>query len=146
MLIEAPKFARDIISGAVENTVNYLKVAPQMHIPAILLGAPTTFIGYKIAEGSLSSREINSPLFTTIIIALTLLPVAISFEAWAAIYFQKYVRLKKAFITHGWNQRLVKGRIGTYCDRRTAMLAASDSEFQQEFETYLRGTKSQEKG
>lgn len=128
------RFCRTI-SQAAENTANFIRVAPQWWVPGVILAGISGYISYRAIE-DLSSGLADRFIVGTFVGLFTVAASGIC-EYAAYEYFRDYQRMKGIFLSHGWNQRVVKDRVHTYCGWRTARIAAIDSGYGDEFDDHV---------
>ncbi|EKD57869.1 MAG: hypothetical protein ACD_57C00117G0002 [uncultured bacterium] len=123
------------VSGAAENVVNSIRVAPQWHILAVANGI-IAVIGDVMAAENLLEGDIMKPTYIAGASTFFMLNSVIS-ELYAASYLGDYKKIRKSLTKHGWDERIVEQKVGTYCERRAATIAAVDSGYIDEFDEYL---------
>lgn len=122
------------VRRAAENVVNFARVAPQWWIPGVIYAGLTGYIECRAVEDFSSGRTGRFIEGTAIGIVCVIASVVCEYTAFK--YLKDYQKMKRIFLSHGWNQRIVRDRINYYCGWRTAKMAAIDSGFGREFDEY----------
>lgn len=124
------------IASITENTINFLRVAPQWHLPGVILGAFGAGMGYKAVE-LLQEGRVMEALAPVAVSAGSAycgsISVGVAYE-----YFTDYQKMKRMMSSRGWNERIVAQEVEYYCGKRAAMIAATDTGYKNEFNNYLK--------
>lgn len=123
------------VSRTGENIVNIFRVTPQWEIPAIFFGTLGTIAASILLEYVSNGRILESVISTGALLGC--IGDTYFCESQSYSYIQDYEKMKKMFISHGWDQRTVEQKVYFYCGRRAAMFAAIDTGYQNEFNGYL---------
>lgn len=116
----------------VERAITYVKVAPFQHAYGIYSGFMTVFATLGAAESS----DIESFYTYTTGGIIGLLGMAASvFESNAQLH--RYDRVRKELNKRGWDERFLKNQTNWWCHRHAARLAAQDSGYKEEMDTFL---------
>lgn len=118
-----------------ENFLNSLRVTPQHYLLTGVFGGVTHLsISWAIEKAS-EGKPLEVVPFAAIGIAsgfMTSLAVLAIHD-----YTVKYNRMKGMFRDQGWDSKIVKAQLYTYCGRRVSRLAATDSGYRFEFNEYI---------
>lgn len=105
------------ITNSTENIINFIRVAPQWHIPGIIIGANGALAAHQATENLLNGKFLESiPPAGASLLGLFL---ALICEAMAYIYLKDYKQMKGMLFAHGWDERVVSLKTDYYCGRRS---------------------------
>lgn len=134
--IETPRepYLKLGFAHALRNTVNFVRVAPAQHLTALFGLGIMDYSGHQAANG-FAEANYGSGIFwsTNLLVSLT---TSAASEWVAANSLNKYERLKKDLERFGWDERLIKPHIRTWCGRHIARIAAIDCGFRNEVDKY----------